>query len=552
VEPVTILFDSTLVQPNTAELRTAVASATAAANQATKSRLVSPQAEEIDAVLTTVLATPEGRHTWDGLGGGPATAPTSVVCLVWCPDGVGQKHVRVVGLRARTKTGLKRPLGAAEKLPPLGQVYPDRVVRRKRAGQLDLCILCQCGRLGTPTEIGWGSDGCNACRRDGAAGLITAGPHDWNQYFGFSPERQFLLGHTSRYVAGPPYYLDYDFRCWDLTQPGSEPRHLHTHGPGCPALSPNGSLLAQVDEHNRLHLWDLGTLEERLVVPIDQAGSHILAFAPDGRTLVLLGQGDQLSLWDARTGQFLRRFAGLPATHYSFERQLVFSPDGRFLSWNSSEAFALWEVNSARLVVQAAIPGYQSASNRVLFTPDSRAVVTTGGAEGNKHARTLVKVWDSTTGACTATLDAGQHILAMGIAPDGKTVTLWTRPNEHEIQVWDLSSQSRQTLNCPATQGTTIITQHFRYEPGTHLAAVALGHDQFLVFDYAAAQEVALLTWPCHGLRTWDLSPGGDELWILTRSDRDCRLMKWAWPQPVASAAAPATPRKPSHRREGR
>jgi hypothetical protein len=538
MEPVTTLFDSTLVQPDTEELRTAVASATAAANQGAKSRLVCPSAEMIDSVLKTVLATPEGRHTWDGLSGGLAAAPASVVCVVWCPDGVGQKHVRVVGLRARTKTGLKRPLGAAEKLPPLGQVYPDRVVCRTRGRQTDLCILCRCGRVGTPAEIGWGSDGCNACRGGGASGLNIAVTKGEQQYFAFSPDRHFLLENTSRFVAGPPYYLDYDFRFWDLEQPGSEPGNLHTHGRYSPALCPTGSSFAQVDEQNRLHLWDLDTFEERPVVPIDQPGSDILAFAPDGRTFAMLGEGDQLALWDARKGKFLRRFEGLSTTHYNFERHLEFSPDGRFLAWNSSEAFALWEVNSARLVVQAAIPGYQSSSNRVLFAADCRAVVTTGGAEGNKHARTLVKLWDTTTGACTATLDAGQHILAMGIAPDSKTVTLWTRPNNYEIQVWDLSSQTRQTLGCPAEKGATyIFAQHFRYQPETHLAAVALGYSQILIFDYKAAHEVARLTWPGRCLRTWDLSAGGDELWILTVSDKDCRLMKWPWPSPPRARA---------------
>jgi WD40 repeat protein len=121
------------------------------------------------------------------------------------------------------------------------------------------------------------------------------------------------------------------------------------------ALSPDGkqAALVRVVESNRwfsnstvitgcaIELWDL-TTNRRAQTMGEQIGlTSVLAFSPDGRTLVSGGAGGILAFWDAQTGRQLRLWRG----HDSEVMVLAFSPDGTKLvtsAYNAPYEAVVW------------------------------------------------------------------------------------------------------------------------------------------------------------------------------------------------------------------
>jgi hypothetical protein len=126
--------------------------------------------------------------------------------------------------------------------------------------------------------------------------------------------------------------------------------HLEAGYVGSVAFSPDGTLLASTycrpGPERLIRLREVATGKEVRQLrgvgdPVD-----VVAFSPDGRTLIWGGQDrKELYLWEVATGQLRRKFSG----HQGRLTCVAFAPDGRRMASGSSDASVLiWDVTGRR------------------------------------------------------------------------------------------------------------------------------------------------------------------------------------------------------------
>jgi WD40 repeat protein len=223
-------------------------------------------------------------------------------------------------------------------------------------------------------------------------------------------------------------------RCWDVAT-GKELPRLRSQ-PDCGRVrtlhvSDDSRKLLAGGIHAAV-LWDLQT--NKVLQHLDNSGwIHCAALSPDG-TQILTGAdapggAPLMCLWDAKTGQEIRRFAG----HTNRIHDVAFAPDGkRCVSCSSygDNTLRVYDLASGKELLSIPHPG---GLQRGTFLPDSQRFLSTCG-DG------VVRMWDVRTGQELYSFKAadpggvngvavsrdGRHALTGG---NDKTVRLWRLPD---------------------------------------------------------------------------------------------------------------------------
>jgi hypothetical protein len=173
-----------------------------------------------------------------------------------------------------------------------------------------------------------------------------------------APDGRTRLTHTANLL-----------RLFDVAS-GKELRRFvgHTDAVTVMAFSPDGLTVLSGSSDGTLRLWDVQTGTEVRCLAPDRGKVHAVAFSPDGRH-VLSGHGDGTAcLWDAETGRELRRFE----RHRSPVLALAFSRQGRWaVSGDARATVRWWSVDSGRQLGVCRVLLVQSLA----VTPDDRKIV---------------------------------------------------------------------------------------------------------------------------------------------------------------------------------
>ena len=218
------------------------------------------------------------------------------------------------------------------------------------------------------------------------------------------------------------------------------------------AFSPDGKLLALVDER-KLRLYDAVTGKVARELPVEtKAGAVALLFAPNGKALVV-GSAKQIRVWDVEAGM---PHVDLPTAGNGTTR-LAFSPDGSILAVSapSPDGVVLWNLADGKPLrsidpmggmptalgfspdgktlaigsglridrFEAAtgkrldkLPGHHSAVTATALSADGR-LVASGDAHGTCY------LWEAATGRPLHALDAGQGaVVALAFSPDAQSL----------------------------------------------------------------------------------------------------------------------------------
>jgi WD40 repeat protein len=138
-------------------------------------------------------------------------------------------------------------------------------------------------------------------------------------------------------------YADGEVWLWDIA--GGQPqvrlrRPGHSWAVQCLAFSPDGSTMVSGGALDGARIWDVSTGRKREVAAEVDSFIKAAAFAPDGRTLLVVRQGGLIQQCDVATGRELAR-----TKIGSDNIRVAFCADGRFVASAGADAILrVWDL----------------------------------------------------------------------------------------------------------------------------------------------------------------------------------------------------------------
>jgi WD40 repeat protein/serine/threonine protein kinase len=235
-----------------------------------------------------------------------------------------------------------------------------------------------------------------------------------------------------------------------------------------------------------------------------------VAFNRDGQLLVTGAQAGVVTVWQAKTGQELRKWLA----HRENVTSVEFSPNGRYIATGSwDRTVKVWDLEKV-LQGEVRVPFVQLKQTlpvrSVTFSPDGQRLASAAGRAADEKGE--LKVWDLDTGQEALTLSGFTWgVYCVRFSPDGRQVAT---ASAELVKLWDAQNGQEQ-LTCRDPLGNL---QEVSFSPdGRRLAAVG-GHiaahpdREIKVWDAQTGQEVLNLRGHVGGLRSVAFSPDGRRL----------------------------------------
>ena len=157
-----------------------------------------------------------------------------------------------------------------------------------------------------------------------------------------------------------------------------------------------------------------------------QGAVYSLAFSPKGDTLASAGADKTIRLWDAKTGNELRKLTG----HGGEVESVRFSPDGqRLASASRDQTVRLWNAATGEEI--SVLRGHQDEVMRVAFAADGKRLASAG----KDHA---IVLWDAATGKKIRALEGNQKdVVGLSFSPKDNTLASCSSDG---LLLWDLGT----------------------------------------------------------------------------------------------------------------
>ncbi|CAL9403800.1 Serine_threonine-protein kinase PknD [Streptomyces sp. enrichment culture] len=212
-------------------------------------------------------------------------------------------------------------------------------------------------------------------------------------------------------------------------------------------FSPDGKLLAAVDDYATITLWDVASRQKAGTINADKAqkdagySGSCLVFSPDGQTLAYAGNFT-ITLWDVKSRDRIATFVEHPdRQEFAVDGAVTgvaFAPDGRTLVATTSRSkLRFWDIRRRSLV--ATVEGPEQGLFDLTASPDGDVLAASAGAE--------VRLWRSGSREDIETLDFTQEVVgALAFSADGKSfaaterggpVHIWSTATWNPVRVLD-------------------------------------------------------------------------------------------------------------------
>jgi WD40 repeat protein len=359
----------------------------------------------------------DGIRLWDAATGKllrRAATPVASSCLRVSPDG---RWAVVEGRDGFTLWDLRT-----------GDILPVRI---DGGSQLSLSLLTfsPAGDLVAAHVLDRGTAGRDVRLWEVPSGrqrLRLAGPAAASQ-LAFADGGNTLVSADARLTV-----CRHDTRTGELRQRVTVP-HDEAGVPTLSCLSPDGRWLAVAPRHGEPAVWDTATGQRRCVLKdfIPFVGG--LDFAADGHSLAAAaaepGGGPHIGIWDAATGQRLRRFALPKAGTWSMTPSVRLAPGGRTASVYGPWGGPVRLYDTTTGTPRPRPDGHESPPFAFAGTPDGARLVSADLSE--------TRLWDLAAGR-SLWVTATPPLAGLALAPDRRSIVTCTRTGQ--ITVRDVES----------------------------------------------------------------------------------------------------------------
>ncbi len=186
------------------------------------------------------------------------------------------------------------------------------------------------------------------------------------------------------------------------------------------SFSPDGSKIVSGSEDGTLRLWDAETGQELKRMKHD-GSVYSVSFSPDGKKIVSGSYDDTLRIWEAETGQELKRMK-----HDGSVYSVSFSPDGsKIVSGAWDKTLCIWDAETGQELKRMK---HDKWVNSVSFSPDGSKIVS--GSEDS-----TLRIWDAETGRELKWMEHDSVVFSVSFSPDGRKIV--SGSVDYTLRIWD-------------------------------------------------------------------------------------------------------------------
>jgi WD40 repeat protein len=274
----------------------------------------------------------------------------------------------------------------------------------------------------------------------------------------------------------------------------------HTGNVSMVSFSPDGDTLASSSEDGSAILWDWKNGTVRHTFKGHDGGVLLTAFSPDGTTLATPGRDKVVILWAVAKGEKRTTLDDHTATVSS----AVWSPDGKWMASACDDGVVKLRDGDGK--ERFTVEGHKHQAIALLFSRDSKVLVSAGGDWNDTEKGGEVKAWDVQTRKELWSVpgDFG-GIWGVAFAPDGKTLA--GACLDGTVRLWDPATGKEQAV----LKGHTDRTIWVAYSPSGRTLASTSSDGTVRLWDTKTGKEKAALK---HGsaLQRCSFSPDGTVL----------------------------------------
>ena len=213
-----------------------------------------------------------------------------------------------------------------------------------------------------------------------------------------------------------------------------------------------------------------------------------MSYAPDGKTLVTLGNDRTVRIWDI-SGKELTQLKG----HQGIVESVSYGPDGKTLVTRGKDGTVrIWDTSGKE---RAQLKGHQGIVESVNYSPDSKTLATSG-QDG------IARIWDM-SGKELAQLKGHQGIVKSVVySPNGKTLA--TNGRDGTARIWDTSGRQIAQFDLDQYEGQGYVNSNWTAIATINSSPTSSG-DQIVTLHSLTVSPTALLDRACRKLKYYIL-----------------------------------------------